>query len=157
MKKVRGEVQYAAPCLRPHFIPAQRAKAGAKGAGIRYERTLAKHLSRFANVTHGQWFHYIDDSGPNWCQTDIISSGRKETLVLECKLTWVPEAKPQISELYRPILAAAYAKPVLGVIVCKHLAISMPGETIVDTLMEAIEVARTGRIPTLHWLGKASI
>ena len=154
-RQIAGEVTFAAPCLRPVFIPGQRAGKGSKGAGIRFERSLAKALK---HAIHGQWFHFIDANGPGWCQPDLIICGKKRTIVLECKLTFTRDAHDQLEGLYRPILTKAYGTEVVGVVVCKNLTPYMPGEVIVDSLEEAISASFEGaKAPVLQWLGRGPV
>ena len=97
-------VTYAAPCLQPAWVRRSRP-TGAKAAGLRFERALARALPR---AVHSQWFHYLGQDGPAWCQTDLLLIGAKTVVVIEAKLGDYAGAQMQLGVLYLPVLAAAY-------------------------------------------------
>lgn len=100
----------------------------------------------------GLWFAFADGAGHGHCSPDLVLQSPWGVVVLEAKLTDCPEAYTQISQLYRPILEAAFNQPVLGVVVCKN--IRKKPVLLCETLAEALRYARLGHTPTLHWLGK---
>src|ERR1700731_4570649 len=100
MKKIQGMVFSAARCPRPPCIPRSRPR-GAKAQGLNFERALALSLG---GAIHGQWFSYEDSSGPHFCQTDLLVVGGR-ALIIECKLTWLPEAWAEVKGFYVPVVA----------------------------------------------------
>ena len=97
-------------------------------------------------------FH--DANGFGHCQTDLMLEGERAVLVMEAKLSWVTEGHSQLELLYRPVVEAAMGKPMLGIVVTKHLRPEMPrGLRVVSTLAQAVDIAKTGRSVVLHWLG----
>jgi hypothetical protein len=146
MRVVQG-LEAARACERPACIPKGKPR-GAKAAGLRYERALAKALP--PGWLHGQWFEFWDANGHGYCQPDFILVEPGRVLVLEAKYTWVLEAHAQLMQLYAPVLRAVFKRPVIGVVVCKRL---VPGaRAAYTTLEEAIRWPVVGGA-VLHWIG----
>lgn len=145
------DVTYAAPCLRPAWLPKAKAGRGAKALGLRYENLLAKALK--GRATHGQWFHFIADGEPGWCQPDLLIVGKRQVLVLEVKLTYTPMAESQLADLYLPVVERAYGRPARGLIVAKNLTPEAPPQ-----VFESIADAVTAGAPLglVHWLGRGA-
>lgn len=153
---------WARPCLRPASISFGRPR-GAKAAGIRYERAVARacalHYAR--ETTHGQWFEYEDASGHHWCQTDVLISWLDGSghCILECKLSdseHAAGAREKLTRLYCPVVALALKAPCKAIIVTRHLNEKSDTRSVCDTLESAIALSRT-QIPLLHWLGRSPI
>lgn len=123
---------------------------GAKAQGLRYERIVAAALPQ---ARHGQWFKYCDRNGLGFCQPDFLLPYNGLMLILECKLTDVPEAEGQLRQLYYPVVGHLSKLPVAGIVICK--SVTANSKNIVGTLREAADLAMTGIVPTLHWLGKS--
>lgn len=147
------EVTYAAPCLRPSWLPPPKAKRGAKALGLRYENLLARALK--GRAIHGQWFHFIADGEPGWCQPDLLVVGQKQILVLEVKLTYTPAAIGQLSDLYLPVVSHAYGRPARGLIVAKNLTPEAPAE-VYETIADAVALAPRASLGIVHWLGRGA-
>lgn len=149
---IRG-LKWALPVSRPDFQP-RYARKGAKGRGVAYEKALGKELG--AEWTRGQWFEFLDDDGKGWCQVDFFHRTADATIVLESKLSWVPEAHTQLELLYRPVVEMAWKKPMIGLVVTRRL---VPGCTgaIAHTLPSAIKAAASCRNVVLHWSGKGPL
>lgn len=145
---IRG-LRWARVASRPPTIPFSRA-VGAKAAGLRYERSLARGIYQ---AKHGQWWEYEDRDGPGWCQTDVILDQGGLVVVLEAKYTWTEVGDRQLSNLYLPVVSLALELPTVGVQVCKVLTTETPRGLVRATLADAIALARTGAKPCLHWLG----
>jgi hypothetical protein len=149
--RIIEDLDWAVPCARPRTIPQSRPR-GAKRKGILYEAALESALR--GEATRGQWWNFADSHGPGFCQTDFFLEGDRWSLILESKYTWTPEGHSQIELLYRPVVELALGKPVLGIQVCKVLTPAVPGHVVVvRDLATAIEVARSGRLCTLQWIG----
>lgn len=150
------KITYAAPCLKPKFIPAPRRLRGTKRLGIAYERALAKAIPA---ATHGQWFEYRHADEPSWCQIDLLLESARRVVVIEAKLTDLAAARQQLDELYLPVLRVAFPeKSVRGVIALRHVTNVPEGVEIWDKFSEALWAAReTGSAPIFHWLGKGPI
>lgn len=146
-------ISAAAPCPPPPWLEAKRkAKRGPRALGLAYEALVAKALP---GTLHGQWFTYRQGLGPKaWCQPDLIWLGPKDCLILECKLTDTPGAKTQL-EFYAQVVALSFGLPAFGLTICKNLT---PKSKLVTTsLASALELARSGLSPTLHWRGETSL
>lgn len=142
----------ARPCQAPFASP--RAGKGARGEGIRYERSLARALP---GAKHGQWFEFQDRNGLGKCQPDFLLDHGQFVVVLECKYTWVPEGHSQIDLLYRPIVERLLGKPVRGIVVCKRLVpevLRPGGPRIAGSYKEAVDLAAAVDNKVVwHWLG----
>lgn len=147
-RAVRG-LETARACERPVGIPFSRPR-GAKAAGLRYERDLAKAMP---SAKHGQWWEYRDLAGPGFCQTDLIYQLASGVLVLEAKYTWTETGHQQLERLYLPVVSRALAVPTCGIVVCKVLTTEVPRNSVCSSLEEALGHARAGRRAVLHWLG----
>jgi len=124
---------------------------GAKAAGIRYEKLLAKALP---GAEHGVWWKFRDSNGGGYCQTDLILAKDNFALVLEAKYTWTPAGHGQIEDLYSPVLGMALARPVKGIVVCRNLLPNMPSDIVVTTDPKAAgRMALAGLRVVLHWTG----
>ncbi len=144
---------YAALTVRPAARAAR--SSGAKAAGLRYERAVASALPR---AQHGQWFEYWDVNGPGMCQTDLLIVGAKTVLVMECKLSNVDEGRAQLRGLYLPVAQMVWPeKDVLGIVVARHLSRESALGNVRTSLRDAVELARQGELPTLHWLERTNI
>ena len=111
---------------RPPGIGVTRAR-GAKAAGVRYERLLAKAVPK---AQAGVWWEFVDSAGHGWCQTDLVLIGRDGALVLEAKYTATDRAWEQLEGLYLPVVSAALGRPCWGVQVCRVLTPEMPGPVV---------------------------
>jgi hypothetical protein len=59
-------------------------------------------------VEYNSWFAYVDSHGPGHCCPDaILTLPDGQIVVLEVKLSWVPEALPKLKGLYIPVLSHA--------------------------------------------------
>lgn len=147
---------YAAPCLRPKFIPVPKRLRGAKRCGVVYEKALAKAIPA---ATHGQWFEYRTEDGPGWCQTDLLLESANRVVVVEVKLTDLVAARAQLKTLYLPVLHAAFPeKSIHAIIALRHVTNVPEGVEIYDRFSEALWAARDGGpAPIFHWLGKGPI
>jgi hypothetical protein len=126
---------------------------GAKAAGIRYERALAKALPQ---ALPGLWWEFEDYKGWGTCQTDLVLRVHDQIFVLEAKYTWTESAWPQLENLYLPVLGMATEMPVWGIQVCKNLTPCVRG-MVCRKLHEALESAANGHMTTLHWIEKGAV
>lgn len=143
----------AAPCESPWAAKPKRLPKGARGAGVSYERRVAKALEGALAHTprYGQWFAYWDATGSHYCQTDVLAQVGAELVVVECKLRNVDEARAQLGGLYLPVVGAALGRPARGVVVVKTL----PGGVVPGEVFPTIRRALESRVelPVVHWLG----
>lgn len=133
---------------RPEGIPVGRPR-GAKRQGVKYERDLAKAIGSAA--WHGKWFEFVDANGHGWCQPDFLMRVGENIVILEAKYTWVPEARGQVLQLYKPVVEATYGLRAVGVTVCKNLVSGMANCRVTGDLAEAIRWALTARGPEVVW------
>lgn len=134
---------------RPACIPQGRPR-GAKAAGLRYERSLAKALPV---AKHGQWFEFEDEHGRGYCQVDLMLQLLSGILILEAKYTWTAEGHLQLEQLYIPVVSAAWGLPTRGLVVCKKLVPEMSGVAVAGDLDTALKYIACGQRCALHWLG----
>ncbi len=153
MHRVIEGLVWARKALEGPWPSAKRRPRGAKGQGVKYENALAKALP---SAKHGQWFEFQDRNGKGWCQTDLLIELPDGVLVLESKYSWVPEGHTQLENLYRPVVERVWQKPMLGVQVCKNLAVGCRIETVMR-LDDALAVAKQRRPVVLHWLGNVPL
>ena len=150
MTRVIEGLVWAKPCERPKGLPVARLR-GTRAQGVAYERALAKALPK---ATYGQWFAFVDQNGPGYCQVDLFQPSGEALLVLECKLRWTLEGHQQVSYLYKPVLEAAYGKRAFGGVVCKILVPSAP--VLLTRDLPSFERACAHAMapcPVLHWMG----
>ena len=140
---------------RPDCIPASRPR-GAKAAGLRFERALAKQLP---TALHGTWFAFEDAQGRGFCQTDIIYSLLPTYIaVIEVKYTLVPGAHSKLSNLYLPIVSMAMQRPTVGVVAVKNLDPRYRRGRIHTDLEEAaLHASESGYPSLLQWSGQQLI
>ena len=157
--RVVCNVLWAKECERPRCIPTPRRKPrGSKGFGLSYESRFAENVQRsLPGARHGQWYEYSADGQTGYCQPDVVVPLAGAVLVLECKLKNVEQAEGQLVQLYLPLLRAAYAKPVWGIIVARSLSALPKGSLVARNLLEALQMAKGDVVPVLHWLGRGPI
>lgn len=135
----------------PGFGPSR--PRGAKRAGVKYEKDLAHAFHGAAK--HGQWIKFEDQNGIGFAQPDILFPSGEELFVIESKYTWVPEACTQIAFLYKPLLECIYpTAKIWGIVTCKVLTQwGAKQQVVCSNLDDAMVLARTGKMPVLHWIG----
>lgn len=127
-----------------HLGPSPWPKARLKGVarvGLAYQRQVAKALAM--HVAAGSalvepWFRFTDANGSGFCSPDALVAQAGGILVVEVKLTFVPEADRQLDRLYRPVVAMAYGLPldaVRGLIVCRGLTMDTPVQRVIHSLV----------------------
>lgn len=120
-----------------------------KRLGLVYENLVAAAIPQ---AQHGLWFAFWDSRGPGYCSPDLVLDLPEATIVIECKLSWVPEAHSQILQLYLPVLEHARGKPCLGLVVVKHLSQGAPLGDVCRGLSDGVSFAKqSGRCAILHW------
>lgn len=151
---VVGKVDWARPCTKPSSIPASRPR-GRKADGLRYEKLCAKAMPE---ARHGEWYEFYDINGRGWCQPDLLIITLNAVIVLECKLSNYFEGYKQIERLYKPVLQAAWSKPVVGAVIMKSLRSDAPAKLICPSMNDALALLRQDRtcVPIIHWLGRAN-
>ena len=147
-RKIEGII-WSHPALEGPF-GIYKPKSRAKLAGIRYENNLAKKLQDW---NHAQWWHFCDQNGEGWCQTDFWKDFGDWVGVIECKYTYTEEAWKQIFGLYKPVLEKWSRKEVFGVQVCKTLTRETPEEALAWRLDKAF----SGRKSVVCWDGKSPL
>jgi len=105
---------------------------------------------------HGQWIQFADSQGAGYAQPDFLLEFpfADAILILESKLSWVPEAYGQIEYLYKPLVEKVWQKPAFGIVVTKNLIPDCRGLDKFQYLDEAAQAAcASGRTVLLHWIG----
>lgn len=143
---------WAKHCARPSSIPQGRPR-GVKLLGLQYEASVARAIP---GAKAGQWFEFADVNGLGWCQPDVLLAPWPggPIVVVECKLSDVPESITQISALYRPVVCSALGRPVFGLRIAKYLR--PDSGQVVRSLGEAFAVWERAplALPLLHWSGR---
>lgn len=140
-------IEWARACDRPACIPVGRPR-GAKAQGVRYEHALAR---AWPEAVHGQWWSYGQGGQQRYCQTDLLLAGPKAAWIVEVKLSWTPQAKQSLDEVYVPVVACALGRPAFGLTATQRLRRGMQGVVLGD-LDEALEAASRGWNVIWHWL-----
>jgi len=146
MREVEGVKWVRERAEKPGCIPQGRPK-GVRREGVRYENALARVLA----ASHGMWLEYEDAKGHGYAQVDFVWVRGGAVVAGEAKLTWRPGAYMQLRRLYFPLLRWLYNSPVGGIVVCKNVTRETPRAEVTQDLEEALERARRGTIPVLHW------
>lgn len=145
----RGRIKWARLAERPPSFGVARPR-GAKAEGLRYERALAKALG--PQALHGQWIEYEDSDGQHYCQPDLLVVGAQRVLILEVKLTWVPEGLQALRELYIPVCEVVWLRHAIGLVAASRLPRDLPPSVRPHgTLDDAVEWTLKGRDSVLHW------
>lgn len=141
--------------------PMPKANNIYKRQGLAFERKVAKALAVAAASVGAElelqpWFRYYDRLGQGQAVPDFLLHFGIETLVIECKLTWVPEAVTKLRGLYVPVVQQVLGSVirVRPLVICKHL-IPLAGH-IVPGLRDALGITHSV-VPTLQWLGVGPI
>jgi hypothetical protein len=137
----------------PQFARNARTR-GVKRKGILYEVEIQKALPK--GWKRGQWLIFQDSAGPGYCQLDFYFECADGIVVLESKLSWVPEGHSQLELLYRPVVEKIWGKPMIGLVITKRVTPECKG-AIAQNLPSAISAARSVRNVVLHWTGKSSL
>jgi hypothetical protein len=133
-------------------MPRTRSR-GVKALGLRYERLVGRALGAWPGLRLGPWFEFCDANGRGYCQADALIIQPDLVVVLECKLTDVPQADLQLEGLYKPVLEHIYKRRVHGVVVTRHLTRTTDLSRVTDSFAGALARPR----PILHWLGRGPI
>lgn len=146
-----------------------KVKGQAQMAGLAYERKVVGSLVDSLivsdlgfDVAHNPWFHYTGTYGSGYCVPDAIvsvQSGEYKDMIfaLEVKLTYTEDAIEKLIDLYCPVIAKAFDKPVVPVVICKNLVPGAPRA--LPTFFGAVEAAKMGAFsfPLIHWLGSSRL
>lgn len=130
------------------FTAKRRRPRGSKGAGVKFERELAKKLG--AQARHGQWFQFYDLNGIGFAQTDFLLFAPDAVFCIEAKLGNISAGEEQFRELYKPLLERYYALPAFGIVIARHLSDNPLADRTVQTLFDATRLSRSGTC-VLQW------
>lgn len=141
---------------RPFILEPSSAAAR---LGLRFERRVHTELKRFvpsiaASVEHNPVFTFCDAFGSAMCVPDFLLWCRnpERLIIVEVKLTYVPEALAKLKELYCPVVSEALkVRIVEPLVLVRNLtpAAPKPGLTVSEAL------AKPGRV--LQWLNYGPI
>lgn len=133
------------------FSAVRRRPRGAKGAGVKFEREVAKAMLKATPFAiSGQWFEFWDSAGRGLCQTDLIVVLPHVVYCFEVKLGNIPLGRTQFRALYKPVLERVYARPVQGIVIARHVG-EDPEPALVTSDLEFALFASARRIPTLQF------
>ena len=105
-----------------------RPSSTAAQKGLAYERKVFKQLNQlfvenyFSFIEHNPWFEYEDFYGHHICSPDFILHQKDQLIIVEVKLTWVPEARGKLESLYQPVIEKALGTKTTSLIICKIMA-----------------------------------
>lgn len=88
----------------PQF--ADQRRTAAQQAGINFERRVATKLAHlYKQTVNGPWLKYHCPKKRGICQPDILVwLTPKHLLVVEVKLSWMPQARLKLRTFYGPLL-----------------------------------------------------
>jgi hypothetical protein len=137
--------------------PLPRVRDQRRRQGIRFQNNVAKALRKSIAAPHileiEPWFQFYDKYGRGQAVPDFIILTEDAALVVECKLTFVPEAVTKLRYLYVPVIQMALGRPAHPIVMCKHLVPGVIG--CVTRLSVALELQAS--VPTMQWLGHGDI
>jgi hypothetical protein len=131
--------------------------------GLAYERRVAKSLAEAGiDLLHNPGFEYEADTGPGYCVPDIIIRNYNgTTLIIECKLTYKPEAIIKSKSLYAPVVAMAFDTVPISLVVAKSLTafapepqLTLDAAVCLSKLSEKASPGAAGVGYLIHWLGR---
>ena len=120
---------------RPVAAPSWASTKGVSGTlrkGLTYEKRAGKELERLLGVGRsllvGPWFTYLDENlWLRYCQPDFIYADKYGNIVVvEVKLTWVPEAIIKLRGLYGIVVQQIKCKKPRLMVLVKNLASGCP-------------------------------
>jgi hypothetical protein len=108
--------------------PLPRPRSGASARGLRFQRRAAAALTRQADAIGARyeaepWFTYVEADGnaKRWAVPDGIFTFDDRAVVIEMKLTFVPEAVRKLAKLYVPLVERTSRLRVRPLVLCRHL------------------------------------
>lgn len=127
--------------------------------GLSFERKVYQALkdalpSKGFLVERNPWFRYQGaDKIDHFCSPDILITDLEDayTMIVEVKLSWVPNVLDKLRDLYCPVVGRALAIPVKPLVVAKNSAPSAPNAN--SRLMFAL----MAQSPFLLWRGDSPI
>lgn len=144
------DLKFAEAHPGPGYVP--KRLRGAKAQGIAFQNKVARYLDGLdVPFVHGGWFRFRDANGYGYCQPDHFGMAEgpagEYIVLIEDKLTQkLVGAEAQLRNLYGPVLAHVYRKPVIYIQAFKRIR-SLPMDQI-DCPMEAV---KRGPGPTYSW------
>ena len=88
----------------------EREHTRAQKAGLTFEKNVIKHLKNLhTRVVPGPWLYYQAGRKSGVCQPDaLVWLDEKLLCIVECKLSWVRDARQKLLTFYGPILQAIH-------------------------------------------------
>jgi hypothetical protein len=88
--------------------------------GFLFEWEVAKRL-RLLNVKFwaNPWIDFEDENGTGHCAPDFVVQHPKGLVVVECKLTLVPEAREELLNLYLPVCESIFETKPKGIVAAR--------------------------------------
>ncbi|MGH9918756.1 MAG: hypothetical protein ACRD6W_07810 [Nitrososphaerales archaeon] len=128
----------------------------AQKQGLRYERHVVAELRRLmpgqvSKLEHNPWFGFTDRYGTGECCPDILLWVPEGVVIVEVKLTYVPDALPKLFDLYCPVVSIALDELVHPLLICRNVTPDSPQP--VMSLKKALD----GDDNVLQWLGHGHI
>lgn len=147
---------------RPPQIPEAKRLTGRKAQGTAYEKKVIRELQRrdIGEVHYHKWIEYYDAKiKTGYCEPEAFIVYPTRILLLECKLTGVPEGRSQMEELYAPLLYRIFnpagtppekVKKIQMLQICKYVTKDTPGP-----FVQSVEefLTTTESYGTWHYLG----
>jgi len=146
----KPKFSFAFRAQKPEFSP--QAVSPSARRGLIFERNVKRQLEwhlvqgRYLLLEHNSWFTYgASENKDQICSPDFLLHFPDKIYIIEVKLTWTPEARQKLDQLYSPIVAKALGKPTSGFVLCRHLTPGAPKPvyTLSEIFMSPTQV--------LHW------
>jgi len=139
--------------IDPQHMP--KSKLAPHVLGLRYERRLVKALkSRGFDLDHNPWYEYRNgrEAKASTCCPDIVlyDLAKNLALVIEVKLTLVPEALQKLHDLYLPVVQLATGFKVSPLVVFRNTSLKLPAHS-------SFYQASQASPPYFQWLGNPKV
>lgn len=169
---------------RVSYLEVPRPISAAAKAGLRYERAVRRALAASSHciAIYNPQFKYeingrmsatgsiVGHCIPDFILSNLAWLSPSAIVVLECKLTWKPEAAQKLLDFYCPVVGRAQATElVFPVVIAKNLTREAPephlslktaifGRLVPCAKTPGIPSPRppssASSVPVVHWLGR---
>ncbi len=124
--------------------------------GKAYERRVGKELEALFpggcdSFLAGPWFYFLDETGIHYCQPDFIILLARRLIVIECKLSYVADAKEKLETLYAPVVEHYFKRPVSSCVVARNMTRAAQGQRVLVQPSSALDFLDRD-FKVLHWM-----
>jgi hypothetical protein len=153
---------YDAESAYPGSMPQPSSRIAR--AGLAYQRRVGRALAATAERLGGSfdpepWFRWKAGAGDSWrlAVPDGLFTFGDLQLVIEVKLSFVPDAPEKLAKLYVPVVERARRLRVRPLVITRALRPEAVGHPFVETLSEAARLPAGVPVPILLYLGSGQI